>query len=159
MAALNLDEEQVEKKEVKARKKTKKTRELLEEADRQMEQLHRQHDEYEEVLATLNKQSEELGEQDAKGLKVEHAKFGEGKVTAQDGKYIDVKFGKVIKKFVLPGAIAEKHLKVSDEKIQEFYNKSDDIHKQILKVQMQLRSTDFAIERQADNIEKLNQKA
>ena len=157
--ALNLEEEQVEKKEVKTRKKTKKTRELLEEADRQMKELHRQRDEYEEVLASLNKQSDDLGEKNAKGLKVEHVKFGEGKVTSQDGKYIEVKFGKVVKKFVLPGAIAEKHLKVSDEEIQEYYNKSDDIHKQILKVQMQLRSTDFAIERQADNIEKLNQKA
>ena len=157
--ALNLEEEQVEKKEVKTRKKTKKTRELLEEADRQMEQLHRQHAEYEEVLASLNKQSNDLGERDAKGLKVEHFKFGEGKVTSQDGKYIEVKFGKVVKKFVLPGAIAEKHLKVSDEEVQEYYNKSDDLHKQIMKVQMQLRSTDFAIERQADNIEKLNQKA
>lgn len=157
--ALNLEEEQVEKKEVKARKKTKKTRELLEEADRQMKELHRQRDEYAEVLDSLNKQSEELGEMSAKGLKVEHEKFGEGKISSQDGKYIEVKFGKVVKKFVLPSAIAEKHLKVSDEKILEFYNKCDDIHKQILKVQMQLRSTDFAIERQADNIEKLNQKA
>ena len=157
--ALNLEEEQVEKKEVKARKKTKKTRELLEEADRQMKELHRQRDEYAEVLDSLNKQTEELGEMSAKGLNVEHEKFGEGKVSSQDGKYIEVKFGKVVKKFVLPGAIAEKHLKVSDEKILEFYNKCDDIHKQILKVQMQLRSTDFAIERQADNIEKLNQKA
>ena len=99
--ALNLEEEQVEKKEVKARKKTKKTRELLEEADRQMKELHRQRDEYAEVLDSLNKQSEELGEMSAKGLKVEHEKFGEGKISSQDGKYIEVKFGKVVKKFVL----------------------------------------------------------
>ena len=55
------------------------------------------------------------------------------KFLLRTGKYIEVKFGKVVKKFVLPGAIAEKHLKVSDEKILEFYNKCDDIHKQILK--------------------------
>ena len=34
-----------------------------------MKELHRQRDEYVEVLDSLNKQSEELGEMSAKGLK------------------------------------------------------------------------------------------
>lgn len=158
--ALNLEEEEDEKKEaVKTRKKTKKTRELLEEADRQMEDLHKQHEDFQKELADLEKKANELGDKDAINMTVQHAKFGEGKVTAQDGKYIEVTFGDVVKKFVLPGAIAEKHLKVSDEALFDFYTKSDEVHKQILKVQMQIRTTGFAIERQEDAIEKLNQKA
>ena len=157
---LNLENEDANVNSTDLKKKpTKKTKEMLEENTRQIEELTASQSELDSELAALEKEEQALGEKSALKMKVSHKKFGDGVITKQDGKYIEVKFGKVVKKFVLPGAIAEKHLKVSDEKILEFYNKCDDIHKQILKVQMQLRSTDFAIERQADNIEKLNQKA
>ncbi|WP_026508730.1 hypothetical protein [Butyrivibrio sp. MC2013] len=152
-----MEDEEVVK--TKTRKKTKKTRELLDEADRQMDNLRKQREDYEDVLQDLMKQNDALGIKAAKNLRVSHVKFGEGRVVSEQGKYIDVKFGNVIKKFVLPGAIADKHLKVNDDETFKYYVQSNDIHNKILKVQMQIRSTDFAIERQEDVIEKLNMKA
>jgi len=156
--ALNYEEEK-EEKEVKAKRKTKKTRELLEEANNHLQDLENQLKEYEGELKEIEKKMDELGDFDAKNLKVSHGKYGKGKVSKQDGKYIDVKFGSVVKKFVLPGAIADEYLEVDDEKTLEYFKKSNDIHKQMLGVQLHMRSTEFAIERQKDNIEKINQKA
>ncbi|WP_026504285.1 hypothetical protein [Butyrivibrio sp. NC3005] len=157
--ALAMDEEKNTAKEVKTRKKTKRTRELLEEADRQMEEIKTQKRDLAAQLQDLQKKAEELGDKYAVGIKVEHNMYGKGEIIRQDGKYIEVDFNGVVKKFVLPGAIADKHLSVEDENLLDYFMKSNDIHVNLLKTKMQLRSAEFAIERQTEYIEKLNEKA
>ena len=141
------------------KRQTKKTREMLEEYARQIEELEKQHEDYQKQMDDLKQQTVALGNMDAVGLKVIHKKFGEGEIITQDGKYIDVKFADVVKKFVLPGAVADRYLKVEDENTLDYYIKRNDIHNKKIKVHMQLRSAEFAKDRIQDSIEKLNEKS
>ncbi len=151
--------ENEETTETVTKKKTKKTREMLEDCERQKQDLLKQRAEFMTSLDELTSENEKLGERSALGMKVEHHKFGKGEIIRQDGKYVDVQFETVVKKFVLPGAIAEKYLLTEDEEAMDYFLKSDEIHKKILKVQLQIRSADFAMERLDDSVEKLNQRA
>lgn len=140
------------------KKPTKKTKEMLEENTKQIENLKSEQAELEGVLNNLDKEEADLGEQSALNLKVKHKKFGEGKVVKQDGKYIEVKFDDVVKKFVLPGCIADKFLEVEDESTLEYYIKSNEIHKKRVNTELKIKSATFAIQRCEDAIEKLNSK-
>ena len=127
---LNLEKEEaaVNTDELK-KKPTKKTKEMLEENSKQIEELQASQDQLKDELSVLTKEEESLGEKSALKLKVTHKKYGEGVVTKQDGKYIEVEFSDVVKKFVLPGCIADKYLEVDDESVLDYYIKSNEIHK------------------------------
>ncbi len=140
------------------KKPTKKTKEMLEENSKQIESLKTEQDELSQVLADLDKQEETLGNHSALNMKVNHKKFGQGEVISQDGKYIEVKFNDVVKKFVLPGCIADRFLEVEDEKILEYYEKSNEIHKKRMTTELKIKSATFAIQRHEDAIDKLNSK-
>ena len=156
---MGLELENEETTEAATKKKTKKTREMLEECDRKMQELQKQRADCVTSLEELMSENEKLGERSALNLKVEHHKFGKGEIIRQDGKYVDVQFDAVIKKFVLPAAIAEKFLIMEDEDELNYYLRSDEIHNKILKIQLQIRSADFAMERLNDSIEKLSHRA
>ncbi len=142
-----------------AKKKTKKTKELIEENGRQREALEVERAEHEKALEDLLKEQEKLGSPSAVGMKVSHKKFGDGEIITQDGKYVEVKFDSVTKKFVLPGAIADKFLEVNDDKVFEHYTKANELHEKILKEQLKIQSDGFALQRLSDQLEKLNEKA
>ena len=156
---MGLELENEETTEAATKKKTKKTREMLEECDRKMQELQKQRADCVTSLEELMSENEKLGERSALNLKVEHHKFGKGEIIRQDGKYVDVQFDAVIKKFVLPAAIAEKFLIMEDEDELNYYLRSDEIHNKILKIQLQIRSADFAMERLNDSVEKLSHRA
>ena len=75
-----------------------------------------------------------------------------------DGKYIEVKFKDVVKKFVLPGCIADKYLEVDDEDVYNYYVKCDEAHKKRMETELKIKSATYAIQRHEDAIEKLNAK-
>ncbi|MCR4902499.1 MAG: hypothetical protein K6A23_06555 [Butyrivibrio sp.] len=156
--SLELENEEVEVK-TPVKKKTKKTKELIEENGRQREALETEKVEHEKALEGLLKEMDDLGSPSAVGMKVSHKKFGDGKVVSQDGKYIEVEFSSVTKKFVLPGAIADKFLIVDDDKLLEHYSKANELHEKILKEQLKIQSDGFALQRLSDQLEKLNEKA
>ena len=155
---LELENNEVETKNELKKKPTKKTKEMLEENTRQIEELESEKVELSAVLADLEKEEANLGEHSALKMKVIHRKFGEGKVVSQDGKYIEVKFSDVVKKFVLPGCIADKYLEVEDEKVYEYYKKCNETHKKRMDTELKIRSATYAIQRHEDAIEKLNAK-
>ncbi|MBR1669998.1 MAG: hypothetical protein IJ695_04800 [Butyrivibrio sp.] len=156
---LNMDNEENEVKTTDLKKKpTKKTKEMLEENTKQIEDLKAEQAALTDELSSLKKEEEALGEKSATGLKVSHKKFGEGTVTSQDGKYIEVRFADVVKKFVLPGCIAEKFLEVEDESILEYYNKCNEIHGKLMAIELKIKSATYAIQRHEDAIERLNAK-
>ena len=93
------------------------------------------------------------------GLEINHDKFGAGKITARDGKYIDVEFSDVTKKFVLPGAIADGFLKITDDDLLDYFKKYNDVNNRLIKAQVALKSNEFAAERIRDEIDKLNEKS
>lgn len=140
------------------KKPTKKTKEMLEENSKQIESLKSEQDELAGVLAGLDKEEEELGNRSALNLKVNHKKFGVGEVVSQDGKYIEVKFADVVKKFVLPGCIADKFLEVDDQDVLDYFIKSNEIHKKRMNAELKIKSAAFAIQRHEDAIDKLNAK-
>ena len=140
------------------KKPTKKTKEMLEENSKQIESLKSEQDELAGILTDLDKEEEALGSRSALKLKVNHKKFGQGEVVSQDGKYIEVKFNDVVKKFVLPGCIADKFLEVDDEDVFDYYVKSNEIHKKRMNTELKIKSATFAIQRHEDAIEKLNAK-
>jgi hypothetical protein len=156
---LNLENEEasVSAEELK-KKPTKKTKEMLEENSKQIEELQASQDQLKEELAALTKDAEALGEKSALGLKVNHKKYGEGEVTSQDGKYIEVKFSDVVKKFVLPGCIADKYLEVEDESIFDYYVKSNEIHQKKMSTELKIKSATYAIQRHEDAIDRLKAK-
>ncbi|MCR5100893.1 MAG: hypothetical protein K6B41_05985, partial [Butyrivibrio sp.] len=143
---LDLENEETEVK-APAKRQTKKTKEMLEEYSKQLEELDVQDAELSKQMDDLRTQTDALGEIDAVGMKVKHKKFGAGEIVAQDGKYIDVKFSDVVKKFVLPGAIAERFLKVEDENTLEYYIKRYEIHNKKIKIHMAQRSNEYAKDR------------
>ncbi|WP_029321630.1 hypothetical protein [Butyrivibrio sp. AE3004] len=155
---LDLEEEE---KEVKTAPKTrtKRTKELLEEHAKRMEDLKEEHGNLEKEIEALDSEEKALGVKDAINLKITHEKFGAGNITKQDGKYIEVEFSDVVKKFVLPGAIADGYLKIDDEDLLDYYKKRNDIHNRSLKAHLALRSNEFAMERLQDDIDKLNEKS
>ena len=155
---LELENNEIETKNELKKKPTKKTKEMLEENARQIEELESEKVELNAVLADLEKEEADLGEQSALKMKVIHRKFGEGKVITQDGKYIEVKFKDVVKKFVLPGCIADKYLEVEDEKVYEYYKKCNETHKKRMDTELKIKSATYAIQRHEDAIEKLNAK-
>ena len=155
---LELENNEIETKNELKKKPTKKTKEMLEENTRQIEELESEKVELSAVLADLEKEEANLGEHSALKMKVIHRKFGEGKVVSQDGKYIEVKFSDVVKKFVLPGCIADKYLEVEDEKVYEYYKKCNETHKKRMDTELKIRSATYAIQRHEDAIEKLNAK-
>ena len=155
---LELENNEVETKNELKKKPTKKTKEMLEENTRQIEELESEKVELSAVLADLEKEEANLGEHSALKMKVIHRKFGEGKVVSQDGKYIEVKFSDVVKKFVLPGCIADKYLEVEDEKVYEYYKKCNETHKKRMDTELKIKSATYAIQRHEDAIEKLNAK-
>ena len=155
---LELENNEIETKNELKKKPTKKTKEMLEENARQIEELESEKVELNAVLADLEKEEADLGEQSALKMKVNHRKFGEGKVISQDGKYIEVKFKDVVKKFVLPGCIADKYLEVEDEKVYEYYKKCNETHKKRMDTELKIKSATYAIQRHEDAIEKLNAK-
>lgn len=155
---LDLENEDVEVV-TPVKKKTKKTKELIEENGRQREALEGEKAEHQKLLDQLLKDQEKLGSPSAVGMKVSHKKFGDGEIVTQDGKYVEVKFDSVTKKFVLPGAIAGKFLEVEDEKVLEHYVKANELHEKILKEQLKVQSDGFALQRLSDQLEKLNEKA
>ena len=142
----------------KPKKQTKKTREQIEEYEAQIAELGNQEKNLNASLESLSKDVEALSERSALKMKVKHRKYGIGTIVKQEEKYIDVKFDSVTKKFVLPGAIAEKYLKTDDDEVFDYYTKSFDLHNKIQKVQLQLRSNDFAVQRIKENIDKINHK-
>lgn len=155
---LELENNEIETKNELKKKPTKKTKEMLEENTRQIEELESEKVELSAVLADLEKEEANLGEHSALKMKVIHRKFGEGKVVSQDGKYIEVKFSDVVKKFVLPGCIADKYLEVEDEKVYEYYKKCNETHKKRMDTELKIKSATYAIQRHEDAIEKLNAK-
>ena len=64
----------------------------------------------------------------------------------------------LVKKFVLPGCIADKFLEVEDESIFEYFTKSNEIHKKRMNTELKIKSASFAIQRHEGAIEKLNAK-
>lgn len=155
---LELENNEVETKNELKKKPTKKTKEMLEENARQIEELESEKVELNSVLSDLEKEAADLGEKSALKMKVTHRKFGEGKVISQDGKYIEVKFKDVVKKFVLPGCIADKYLEVEDEEVYEYYVKCNETHKKRMDTELKIKSATYAIQRHEDAIEKLNAK-
>ena len=154
---LDLEEEEKEVKTV-AKTRTKRTKELLEENAKRMEELKAEHASMEKEIEDLDKEEAALGDKDALKLKIDHEKFGKGTIIKQDGKYIEVEFSDVIKKFVLPGAIADGYLKIEDDNLLDYYKKRNDVHNRSLKAHLALRSNEFAMERLQDDIDKLNEK-
>lgn len=156
---LSMDNEEVEVKSTDTKKKpTKKTKEMLEENSNKIVELQKEQKDLTVALSDLDKEEEALGEKSALKMKVSHKKFGDGQVITQDGKYIEVKFKDVVKKFVLPGCIADKFLEVSDDSIYEYYVKRNEIHKKRMNMELRIKSATFAIQRHEDAIEKLNAK-
>lgn len=155
---LELENNEVETKNELKKKLTKKTKEMLEENARQIEELESEKVELNSMLSDLEKEAADLGEKSALKMKVTHRKFGEGKVISQDGKYIEVKFKDVVKKFVLPGCIADKYLEVEDEEVYEYYVKCNETHKKRMDTELKIKSATYAIQRHEDAIEKLNAK-
>ena len=156
---LNLENEEasVNNEELK-KKPTKKTKEMLEENSRQIEELQTSQDQLRDELAALNKEEETLGDKSALKLKVTHKKYGEGVVSSQDGKYIEVEFSDVTKKFVLPGCIADKYLEVEDESVLDYYIKSNEIHQKKVATELKIKSATYAIQRHEDAIDRLKSK-
>ncbi len=153
---LNIENDDIEEKTSDLKKKpTKKTKEMLDENTKQIEELHTQQEQLNAELEALKKNEEDLGEKSALGMGVSHKKFGNGKVTKQDGKYIEVKFDDVVKKFVLPGCIADKFLEVEDESILDYYTKCNDIHEKKMATELKIKSATYAIQRHEDAIERL----
>ncbi|WP_026666823.1 hypothetical protein [Butyrivibrio sp. AE2005] len=155
---LELENKEIETKNELKKKPTKKTKEMLEENARQIEELESEKVELNSMLSDLEKEAADLGEKSALKMKVTHRKFGEGKVISQDGKYIEVKFKDVVKKFVLPGCIADKYLEVEDEEVYEYYVKCNETHKKRMDTELKIKSATYAIQRHEDAIEKLNAK-
>ncbi|SFB67226.1 hypothetical protein [Butyrivibrio sp. YAB3001] len=156
---LNMENDDVEVKSTENKKKpTKKTKEMLEENANKIEELRQEQDSLSAVLMDLDNEENALGEKSALNMSVTHKKFGEGTVIKQDGKYIEVKFADVVKKFVLPGCIADKFLEVADNDTFEYYVKSNEIHKKRMNTELKIKSATFAIQRHEDAIEKLNAK-
>ena len=156
---LNIENDDLESKTSELKKKpTKKTKEMLDENTKQIEELHVQQDQLSAELEALKKEEEALGDKSALNMNVNHKKFGKGVVTKQDGKYIEVKFDDVIKKFVLPGCIADKFLEVEDESILDYYAKCNEIHEKKMATELKIKSATYAIQRHEDAIERLNAK-
>ncbi len=156
---LNLENEDANVNSTDLKKKpTKKTKEMLDENTRQIEELQTSQEELGAELSALEKEESALGEKSALNLKVNHKKFGEGVVTSQDGKYIEVKFADVTKKFVLPGCIADKFLEVEDESILDYYIKCNEIHEKKMSTELKIKSATYAIQRHEDAIERLKSK-
>ena len=156
--APNMENNDLELKTDLKKKPTKKTKEMLEENAKQIEELKILQSELTDELANLDKEESELGEKSALKLKVSHKKFGDGEVITQDGKYIEVKFADVVKKFVIPGCFADKFLELNDEAEYDYYVKSNEIHKKRMNAELKFKSATFAIQRHEDAIEKLNAK-
>ncbi len=155
---LNMENEDQEVKNDLKKKPTKKTKEMLEENAKKIEELKATQSELQGVLADLDREETGLGDRSALKMKVNHKKFGEGQVVKHDGKYIEVKFADVVKKFVLPGCIADKFLEVDDAEVLDYYSKSNEIHKKRVNTELKIKSAEFAIQRHEDAIEKLNSK-
>ena len=155
---LTMENDDQEVKNDLKKKPTKKTKEMLEENTKRIEELNAEKAELTEVLGSLDKEEAGLGDHSALKMKVDHKKFGEGQVVKQDGKYIEVKFADVVKKFVLPGCIADKFLEVNDPEVLEYYTKRNEIHKKRMNTELKIKSAEFAIQRCEDAIEKLNAK-
>ena len=156
--APNMENNDLELKTDLKKKPTKKTKEMLEENAKQIEELKILQSELTDELANLDKEENELGEKSALKLKVSHKKFGDGEVITQDGKYIEVKFADVVKKFVIPGCFADKFLELNDEAEYDYYVKSNEIHKKRMNAELKFKSATFAIQRHEDAIEKLKAK-
>jgi hypothetical protein len=156
--ALNVENDDLEVKTDSKKKPTKKTKEMLEENAKQIEELKALQTELDHELDALDQDEKELGERSALKLNVTHKKFGEGTVITQDGKYIEVKFKDVVKKFVLPGCFADKFLELEDEDVYDYYVKANEIHKKRMNAELKAKSATFAIQRHEDAIEKLNAK-
>ncbi len=157
---LSMENEESEvRTETETKKKpTKKTKEMLEENANKIEEFKKEQETLSAELVELDKEEQALGEKSALNMTVTHKKFGEGKVISQDGKYVEVKFADVVKKFVLPGCIADKFLEVSDQDTLDYYIKSNEIHKKRMNTELKIKSATFAIQRHEDAIEKLNAK-
>lgn len=157
-------EETADKTVQATKRKTKRTRELIEENERQKETLKKQQEGLLGELEEHRAEQKKLGERKAMGMTVSHKKFGEGTVTKEDGKYIEVTFtpnggAKLVKTFVLPGAIAGGFLVPDDDQAVEYYKKSAAIYERIMKTDLQLRSNGFATERVEEQLEKLAEMA
>ena len=72
---------------------------------------------------------------------------------------IEVQFKDVVKKFVLPGAIADGYLRINDEELVDFFKKKNDVHNRMLKAQVALRSNEFTSDRIKEEIEKIKEKS
>ncbi len=156
---LNMENEDVNVNASELKKKpTKKTKEMLDENAKQIEELQEQQRVLTDELAGLEKEEASLGDKSALKMKVTHKKFGEGTITKQDGKYIEVKFADVTKKFVLPGCIADKYLEVEDESILDYYIKCNEIHEKKMSTELKIKSATYAIQRHEDAIDRLKAK-
>ncbi len=154
-----LTEEQIDRTDKTTRRKTKRTRELIGESEKQREALMKQHDALQRDLEEQQAEQKKLGVQSALGMAVNHRKFGKGKVTREDGRYIEVTFDKLTKTFVLPGAIAGGFLMPDDASLIEFYKKSAAIGDRMQKTDLKLRSNSFAMERIEEQLEALENRA
>ena len=156
---LNMENEDANVNTSELKKKpTKKTKEMLDENTRQIEELIEQQKILSDELASLEKEEANLGEKSAVNMKVNHKKFGEGTITSQDGKYIEVQFSDVVKKFVLPGCVADKFLEVEDESILDYYTKCNEIHEKKMATELKIKSATYAIQRHEDAIDRLKSK-
>ncbi|WP_026494522.1 hypothetical protein [Butyrivibrio sp. WCD3002] len=156
---LDLEEEEKKEKVASPKTRTKRTKELLEENLKKVEELSNEHESLEKEISAIDGEDKALGDKDVVGMDIEHEKFGKGKIAKQDGKYIEVQFKDVIKKFVLPGAIADGYLRIDDEELIDYFKKKNDVHNRMLKAQVALRSNEFTAERIKEEIDKLKEKA
>ena len=155
---LDMENEELETKNELKKKPTKKTKEMLEENSRQIEELKDDQIKLQDALGEIDKEEAAIGTRSALKMKVTHKKFGNGQVVKQEGKYIEVKFKDVVKKFVLPGCIADKYLEVEDEEVYEYYVKCNENHKKRMETELKIKSATYAIQRHEDAIDRLNAK-
>jgi hypothetical protein len=82
---------------------------------------------------------------DLKGLRVHHAKFGDGAVTGQEDKRILVSFGAGEKKFVVPDAVIRGFLRMDDAGAVDSMKKYGMLDEEIARLKRDLRVTEIEI--------------
>ncbi len=134
----------------KRRKKSAATAES-EEKEKEQEKLRRDIRNGRARLKTAQNRRDEMTAPSLVGSTAAHKKYGEGKVTAQEGSHLTVAFDQAgEKKFVLPDAVTRGFLKFDDEKIADTCRKIQELNEEIRKEELEVRALEVQLNGSGD---------
>lgn len=103
--------------------------------------------EYRRKFYSLEDDMSEISEINIVGIKINHKKYGEGRVVSQDKSTVEISFNDVTKEFQFPTAFTKGLVSLNDETVAKYFVELYELEKQLKYYGNQIKAVERALQR------------